>query len=51
MAEIKISTSDKLDSILQKEADKIGIKKAEFVKNLVVEYIIRLKEKEAEKRK
>lgn len=36
MGEIKISVSDKLDSILQKEADKIGIKKAELVKTISV---------------
>jgi hypothetical protein len=36
MGEIKISVSDKLDAILQKKADELGIKKAEFVKHIVV---------------
>ena len=40
MAEIKISVSDKLDRILQKSADDLGIKKTEFVKNLVINYVI-----------
>jgi len=40
LVEIKISVSDKLDSILQKSADALGIKKAEFVKSLVINYIM-----------
>ena len=36
MSEIKISVSDKLDGILQKLADELGIKKAELVKNEVI---------------
>lgn len=36
MGEIKISTSEKLDRILQDMADELGIKKAELVKNMVV---------------
>ena len=43
MTEIKISVSDVLDGILQKEADAVGIKKAEFVKNVVVNEIRKLK--------
>jgi len=42
MGEIKISVSEKLDSILQKFADSLGIKKAEFVKNLVVKELMEL---------
>ncbi|MFC1685907.1 hypothetical protein ACFLZZ_02685 [Nanoarchaeota archaeon] len=37
MPEIKISVSDKLDKIIQKLADNLGIKKTEFVKSLVIE--------------
>jgi len=48
MTEIKISVSDKLDSILQKKADNLGVKKAEFVKNIVLNYVI---ESEREERK
>ena len=40
MGEIKISVSDKLDSILQKIADNLGIKKAELVKNFVVKELM-----------
>ena len=40
MGEIKISVSDHLDKILQKAADALGIKKAEFVKNLVINFVI-----------
>ena len=40
MGEIKISVSDKLDSILQRLADDLGIKKAELVKNFVVKELI-----------
>ena len=39
MGEIKISTSNKLNENIEKGADGIGIKKAEFVKNLVVDYV------------
>ena len=44
MSEIKISVSDVLDEILQKEADSVGIKKAEFVKNVIVNEIRKLKD-------
>ena len=43
MTEIKISVSDVLDDILQKQADIVGIKKAEFVKTVVVNEIRRIK--------
>jgi len=39
MGEIKISVSDKLDEILQKRADELGIKKAELVKNIVINQV------------
>ncbi len=40
MSEIKISVSERLDEILQKIADDLGIKKAEFVKNMVIKEIM-----------
>jgi hypothetical protein len=40
MGEIKISVSDKLDDILQKQADNLGIKKAELVKNFVIKQLM-----------
>lgn len=42
MGEIKISVSDKLDGILQKLADDLGIKKAELVKNFVMKELLEL---------
>lgn len=42
MSEIKISVSDKLDAILQEIADSLGIKKAEFVKNMVIKELMEL---------
>ncbi len=42
MGEIKISTSDKLDKILQSKADDLGIKKAELVKNLVIKELLEM---------
>lgn len=45
MGEIKISVSDKLDGILQKMADGIGIKKAELVKNIVVKELINMEDR------
>jgi len=45
MGEIKISVSDKLDGILQKMADGIGIKKAELVKNIVVKELISMEDR------
>ncbi len=44
MSEIKISVSDKLDQILQKKADGLGVKKAELVKNLVIKELLEMKE-------
>ena len=44
MGEIKISVSDRLDGILQKIADDLGIKKAELVKNFVVNKILEMEE-------
>jgi hypothetical protein len=46
MGEIKISVSDKLDSILQKLADDLGIKKAELVKNFVVKELMERKKED-----
>lgn len=40
MSEIKISVSERLDVILQKKADNLGIKKAELVKNLVIKELL-----------
>ena len=40
MGEIKISVSEKLDSILQGLANDLGIKKAELVKNFVVKELL-----------
>jgi hypothetical protein len=45
MGEIKISVSDKLDGILQKMADNLGIKKAELVKNFVVKELMSKEDK------
>lgn len=45
MGEIKISVSDKLDGILQKMADGLGIKKAELVKNFVVKELMGMEDK------
>ena len=47
--EIKISTSDKLDAILQKKADELGIKKAELVKNFVVGELLKMGERDGKK--
>ena len=37
MSEIKISVSERMNKIIQDIADDIGIKKSEFVKNVVIE--------------
>ena len=42
VGEIKISVSDKMDKIIQKIADDLGIKKTEFVKSLVIENLKKL---------
>lgn len=49
MGEIKISTSDKLDAILQKKADALGIKKAELVKHMVVKELMEEGDKHGKK--
>jgi len=49
MGEIKISVSDRLDEILQKLADELGIKKAELVKNCVVKELMARGLKKGEK--
>lgn len=37
MSEIKISVSERMNKIIQELADDLGIKKSEFVKNVVIE--------------
>ena len=37
MVEIKIVVSDKMNELIQDVSDDIGIKKSEYVKNIVVE--------------
>jgi len=49
MTEIKISVSDKLDNIIQKKADNLGVKKAELVKHVVVNYVSESNEKNMKK--
>ena len=44
MGEIKISVSEKLDTILQDKADGLGVKKAELVKNLVIKELLEMGE-------
>jgi len=44
MGEIKISVSDKLDRLIKKAADELGIKKTEFIKSLVIEKLREAKE-------
>ena len=48
MGEIKISISEEMDKLIKKIVDKLGIKKTEYVKSLVIE---NLKEYKYEKRK
>ena len=43
MGEIKIAVSEKTNKLIQKAADALGIKKSEFVKNLVVEDLRKIK--------
>jgi hypothetical protein len=45
MVEIKISVSDKMDEVISKMSDEIGIKKTEFVKSLVIENLKEIKNK------
>lgn len=42
MGEIKISVSERLDELLQRLADNLGIKKAELVKNFVIKEMMNL---------
>lgn len=49
MGEVKISVSDKLDGILQKLADELGIKKAELVKHIVLDFIVSEEKKHGKK--
>jgi len=43
MTEIKISVSDEMNKVLQKISDELGIKRAEFVKSLVIENLKEIK--------
>ena len=43
MTEIKIAVSDRMNKVIQDISDDIGIKKSEFVKNLVVENLREIK--------
>lgn len=38
MGEIKIILSPTLESLVEKESERIGIKKTEFIKSLVIEH-------------
>jgi len=44
MGEIKISVSETTDKIVQKIADDLGIKKAEYVKWIVIENLKKIKQ-------
>jgi len=46
MSEIKISVSEKLNRLIKKAADELGIKKTEFIKSLVIERLRNKKEVE-----
>ena len=51
MGEIKISVSEKMDKMIQKISDELGIKKTEFVKSLVIENLKKVKfEKEKDEK-
>jgi len=39
MGEIKIMLSDKTEKLVEKECKKIGVKKTEFVKSLLIQYL------------
>lgn len=43
MVEIKISVSDEMDDVIQEICNKLGIKKTEYVKSLVIENLMRSK--------
>jgi len=38
MGDIKIVVSEKLDKLVEAESEKIGIKKTEFVKSLLIQH-------------
>ena len=38
MGEIKIIVSERLDKLVEKESDEIGVKKTEFVKSLLIQH-------------
>ena len=46
MVEIKISVSDKMEKVIQKIVDDLGIKKTEFVKSLIIENLKKLNSKD-----
>jgi hypothetical protein len=50
MGEIKISVSDKLEEIIQKIADNLGIKKTEFVKSLVISNVLDIEKEKGGKK-
>jgi hypothetical protein len=41
MGEIKISVSEKMDKIIQDISDDLGLKKTEFVKNVLINELAR----------
>jgi hypothetical protein len=41
MGEIKISVSEKMDKIIQEISDDLGVKKTEFVKNVLINELVR----------
>jgi len=43
MGEIKINVSEKMEKDIQEIVDDLGIKKTEFVKSLVIEYLKKIK--------
>ncbi len=49
MGEIKINVSDKMEKVIQKIVDDLGIKKTEFVKSIVIENLKKIKFGDREK--
>ncbi len=45
MGDIKIVVSEKLDKLVEAESEKIGIKKTEFVKSLLIQHFREEKKK------
>jgi len=43
MGEIKISVSEEMEKVIQGISDRVGIKKTEFVKSLVIENLKKIK--------